>query len=244
MRCFYDLHMHSCLSPCGDADMTPYNLVNMAAIKELNVIALTDHNTCGNCESAMKAGIEAGVMVIPGMELCVSEEAHIVCLFPDLESAMSFDKYVYDRMPDIKNKEEIFGEQLLMDSEDNILGKKNKLLLTAADISISDVSELIDGYGGVCFPAHIDRDSYSILSVLGDFPSDLNFTAAEITSKADRKTLFKEYPILSEIFILTDSDAHYLENISEPVYTMELSKMSPGGVIDLIRRGGLSGPSG
>ena len=90
MKIAYDFHIHSCLSPCGDKDMTPQNIANMAKIMGYNAIALTDHNTCGNCEAIMKVGAEIGLTVIPGMELCSSEEVHLVCLFPELKMAKRF----------------------------------------------------------------------------------------------------------------------------------------------------------
>ena len=89
--------------------MTPYNLVNMAKLLGLDIIALTDHNTCENCASAIKAGEAIGLTVIPGMELCTSEEVHVVCLFPDVESAMEFSDYVISSMPPVKNRPDIFG---------------------------------------------------------------------------------------------------------------------------------------
>ena len=51
MKLYCDLHLHSCLSPCGDEDMTPNNIVNMAKLKGLSCIALTDHNTARNCRA-------------------------------------------------------------------------------------------------------------------------------------------------------------------------------------------------
>ena len=128
---YYDLHMHSCLSPCGDDNMTPANLVGMAAVKGLDVIALTDHNSCKNCPAAMKHGEEYGVIVIPGMELTTSEEVHVVCLFPTLDDALSFDAYVYDHILPIKNKEHIFGRQQIMDAQDYVIGNVERLLISA-----------------------------------------------------------------------------------------------------------------
>ena len=106
--------------------MTPYNLVNMAAISELDFIALTDHNTCKNCPAAYKAAQEAGITLICGMELCTSEEIHIVCLFPNLQSAMEFDKYIYTLLPDVENKPEIFGEQLILNETEDPGGKRER----------------------------------------------------------------------------------------------------------------------
>ena len=45
MKLYYDLHLHSCLSPCGSDDMTPADLAAMCALAGLDVVALTDHNT-------------------------------------------------------------------------------------------------------------------------------------------------------------------------------------------------------
>ena len=99
MKLYYDLHLHSCLSPCGDNDMSPYNLANMAKLLGYDIIALTDHNSCENCESVIKLGKEIGLTVVPGMELCTAEEIHNVCLFPTLEKAMERDT-AYGNMAD------------------------------------------------------------------------------------------------------------------------------------------------
>ena len=213
MKLRYDFHLHSCLSPCGDNEMTPYNLVNMARIMGLDAVALTDHNTARNTPAAVKAGKEAGLLVLPGMELCVSEEAHIVCLFGEIEQALDFSAYVEERLPDIPNRPEIFGEQRLMDGEDHVTGLYDKLLLTAADISVEEVHALVGRYGGISFPAHIDRDSYSVVSALGTFSSTWGFSAAELTRHADEAAYRTRYPQLCGCTILRNSDAHYLEDI-------------------------------
>lgn len=225
MELNYDFHLHSCLSPCGDNDMTPYNLVNMAKIMGLDVIALTDHNTCLNCPAAMKAGEEAGILVIPGMELCTDEEVHVVCLFSNLENALDFSAYVRERIPPVENREKIFGEQLIMDERDNVIGKENLLLTTAADISLDKVPELVKSFGGVAFPAHIDRSSYSVISNLGMIDEYMGFTTAEITKDADKNDYIKKFPVLEKMNILTSSDAHYLENIG-----------SAGGKINVVEQ--------
>ncbi len=237
MKIYYDLHMHSCLSPCGDNDMTPYNLVNMAAINGLQMIALTDHNSCRNCKSAIEAGRDAGILVIPGMELCTSEEVHIVCLFPDLNSADAFNQYVEMHTPPIPNRPEIFGDQFIMDAEDKILEIHDTLLVTATDISIETVPELIQSFNGACFPAHIDRSSYSVLSNLGSFPDHLGFTCAEITKNGDIQTLAEQNPILNSIPLFLDSDAHYLENIYEAGAWIDLERLSPRALIEAINSG-------
>ena len=185
----YDLHIHSCLSPCGDDDMTPNNLVGMAALSGCQVIAVTDHNSCKNAGAVMRAGEEAGLLVLPGMELCTAEEAHVVCLFETLEGAMAFDGYVYDHMPHVKNKPEIFGQQRILDENDELVGLEENLLLVSSFIGVNEVLALAESFGGVAFPAHVDRDSYSVLASLGAIPPEAGFAAAEVTRGCDLEAL-------------------------------------------------------
>ena len=205
MKLYYDFHLHSCLSPCGDNDMTPYNLVNLAKIFGYDIIALTDHNSCKNCESAMKIGEKIGITVVPGMELCTSEEIHNVCLFPTLESALAFSDYIYSTLPPIPNREKIFGEQLIMDDADGVLGKEEILLTTASSISVSDLNELVDKFDGVCYPAHIDRNSYSIISALGNFPIEVESRCFELTPNAKAEEYLEKYPATKGRLIIRSS---------------------------------------
>lgn len=235
MKLYYDFHLHSCLSPCGDNEMTPYNLVNMAKILGFDIIALTDHNTCRNCRAAVKVGEKIGLPVIPGMELCTSEEIHVVCLLPDCDAADAFGAYIRETMPSVKNRPEIFGDQRVMDDADTILDTEDLLLTTASSISIIDVPALVRAYGGVCFPAHIDRSSFSVLSSLGDFPPELDVTAFELTPSAKEEDYLEKYPATRGKLILRDSDAHYLENMLLPAHAIDLPAPTPQAVIDFIR---------
>lgn len=216
MRIAYDFHIHSCLSPCGDKDMTPQNIVNMAKIMGYEAIALTDHNTCGNCEAVVRIGKELGITVIPGMELCTSEEVHVVCLFPDCQKANEFSDYVYSTLPPVKNKPNIFGEQIKMDENDETVGYEEKLLITASGISCARAVEVVKSFGGICYPAHIDRSSFSILSNLGTIDESFGFTCAEIFDLSKEEELKQNHPYLNNIKIISDSDAHYLENMRIP----------------------------
>ena len=216
MKLVYDFHIHSCLSPCGDKDMTPLNIVNMSKIMGYDAIALTDHNSCRNCEAAVKAGKEIGLTVIPGMELCTSEEVHIVCLFPDCKRAMEFSDYIYSTLPPIKNKASVFGEQTIMDEKDEITGCEERLLITASGLSCAKAVNTVSQYGGVCYPAHIDRSSFSILSNLGTIDESYGFTCAEVYDMSALDKLKEKHPYISSLKILTDSDAHYLENMRIP----------------------------
>lgn len=221
MRLSYDLHLHSCLSPCGDADMLPSNIVGMAALKELDVIALTDHNSCRNCAAVMQLAEAYGVLAIPGMELCTEEEVHVVCLFPSLEAAEEFEVLVDQAMPPFPNRPDIFGRQQIADCDDNIIGEVPHLLINAAAIRFDDVHQLIAPFGGVIIPAHIDKSSNSLLSNLGMIPQDSRFVCYELAHPEKRAELEQQHPFLRSCRMITDSDAHYLQHIHEPEFFLE-----------------------
>ena len=232
----YDLHTHSCLSPCGDGDMTPNNLVNMAMLSGCDIVALTDHNTARNTPAAVKVGEEAGILVIPGMELCTSEEAHVVCLFSTVEGALDFDSYVQKNIPDIKNRPDIFGQQLILNENDEEIGTIDKLLITSSFITANEVYELVKKYGGTAFPAHVDKNSYSLIASLGAIPDEAGFKAVEITRKADINRLLLTNPEIVGKMILTDSDAHYLENMSETFPWIELPERSAEALVAALNK--------
>lgn len=234
MKYFYDLHIHSCLSPCGDMDMTPNNITGMAKLLGLDFIALTDHNTVLNCAAAIEAGERNGVMVIPGMELTTSEDIHAVCLFPSLEKALEWNEFVDSKRIKVKNRPEIYGRQVIMNGNDEETGEIEHLLLPATSISIMTAKKEAERFSGICFPAHIDRDSYSVLSVLGEIAPECGFTTAELADISLLPQLLQRHPILGEMNIVTDSDAHYLENMREAENTMELDELTAEAVIKFL----------
>lgn len=227
---YYDLHLHSCLSPCGDNDMTPNNLLNMSLLKELDLIALTDHNSCKNCPALLEAAKGTGIWVIPGMELTTAEEIHMVCLFPKLENAMEFDQYVYEQLADLANDPAIFGDQLILDAQDEPVGTVEKLLVNATSIEISQLPELVKQYEGICYPAHIDRSSYSVLSNLGFLPPECGFTTLEVAKPEAFFANEANQGYRESYQILTSSDAHYLEQISEREHCIHLESLDFEGL--------------
>ena len=231
----YDLHIHSCLSPCGDDDMTPANIAGMAAVKGLDVIALTDHNACRNCPAFMAAAEENGGLAIPGVEINTSEEVHAVCLFPTLEAAIRFDGYVYERLMKFPNKAEIFGKQQIYNQQDQVEAEEENLLINSVDISFDRLWDLTISYGGVMFPAHIDKNANSLIANLGFVPPDSKFAAAEVKDLKKLHKLRKENPYLEHCRIISNSDAHYLEDINEPDLTIQVREKSVDGVLDALR---------
>ncbi len=221
-RYYYDFHLHSCLSPCGDEDMTPNNIAGMATLCGLNLVALTDHNTCRNCPAFYEAAKRNGIIPIAGMELTTMEEIHVVCLFEQLEDAMSFDAEVADRLMKITNRPEIFGEQLILDENDEVIGHIDDLLINATDIPIDAVPALVTKYNGVCFPAHIDRDSNGIIAMLGLFPDTPYFGIVELHDTDKLPPLAERFPMLNDKLVVSGSDAHYLDQMRDKAAYLEL----------------------
>ena len=187
MKLYYDFHIHTALSPCGNKDMTPNNIVNMACISGLNCIAITDHNSYLNIESCMTVveNNSLDLIIIPGMEVETIEEFHVICLIPSIEKMKVFGEIVKSRQNKIVNNEKIFGKQIILDSMDNEIASCENLLITPTNIDIYELIELTKKYDGIAIPAHIDRNSYSIITNLGFIPDDLDISLVEFSKNAN-----------------------------------------------------------
>lgn len=216
MKFFYDLHIHSNLSPCGDEDMTPNNIINMAFIKGLNIVSITDHNSIRNYPALKKIAQKRNIELIPGIEVTTREEVHLLCYFKNYEDGIKVDEIIYNSLPDIKNKPKIFGEQNIMDEDDKVIGHVEKLLLSSSSYSISEIFDIVKNNDGIVIPAHIDRQSYGILGVLGFIPEILSINYVEVSNEKmiDEK-------ILDKYTIIKNSDAHRLSDISEKLNYFE-----------------------
>jgi PHP family Zn ribbon phosphoesterase len=236
LKVYYDLHIHSSVSPCADNDMTPNNIVNMSILKGLDAIAITDHNTCANVEAVIECSKDTGLLVIPGMELETSEEIHVVCLFPDVKSAAHMQNFVYTNLPNIKNKEKIFGEQLILDQADELVRKEERLLLTSTSISINEVFDIVvNNLKGVAIPAHIDRPANSILATFGVMPEDINIKCVEVSKKSNEELILSKDRRIREMNRIFSSDAHYLGNINERENFVDVDFLSINNVIKALR---------
>lgn len=218
----YDLHIHSCLSPCADNDMTPANIAGTATLAGIQIMALTDHNSVKNCPSFFKACKAYGVIPIPGMELTTAEDIHVVCLFDGLEQALAFGEEVDSKRVKIPNRTDIFGDQFIMDENENIIGTDEFILPNATQISIDEAPGIVKKYNGVCYPAHIDRQANGIIATLGTFPDYPPFRCAELHDKEKIAEHIEKYPILSDKRIVISSDAHYLWDIRDADATVEI----------------------
>ncbi|MCL2018696.1 MAG: PHP domain-containing protein [Oscillospiraceae bacterium] len=236
----YDLHIHSCLSPCGSDESTPSNVAGLASLLELDAVALTDHNTCRNCPAFFKAAEivsqtgEHEIIPIAGMELTTEEEIHVLCLFAELKAAMDFDEYVYSLLLPIKNDTTIYGRQLIMNESDIIIGEVENCLINSVSLDLYSLSGEVKSRGGVIIPAHIERAAFSLISSLGFVPDDCGFNCVEIRYKEAVENLKEKHEYLRECKIIHNSDAHFLEELSLPENKLRVTKRSAKGVLDAL----------
>lgn len=218
---YYDFHIHSCLSPCADDDNTPNNIAGMASLCGLDIVALTDHNSCKNCPAFFEACERYGIIPVAGMELTTSEDIHVICLFETLDKAMEFDNEVYSRRTLVENRTDIFGNQLILDGDDNLISTEKYFLSNATSVSLDEAPELVKSFGGICYPAHIDRQANGIITVLGAFPETPYFNNIEINRKEKANEYIKNYG-LDGRRVLISSDAHYLTDMRDKENYIEI----------------------
>lgn len=211
----YDLHMHSCLSPCADNNMTPALIAGMSKLAGLDVMAVCDHNSAENLPAAKKACDAYGLRLLCGIEVTTAEEIHVLCYFKSLEAAVLAGRIFYDSLPDIPCDEKIYGEQLIVNEDDEEIGRLTKLLTNATSFDIYDTFNLAREYGGIAVPAHIDKDSYSVLSVLGIMPEDLPLSAVEVKFPERLQSLIDRGQLTAPREVLHSSDAHIMEDIAK-----------------------------
>jgi len=239
---FYDLHIHTALSPCANDDMTPNDIVGMAILNGLDLIAVTDHNAFSNVESVIKAAKAAQtrsgaeLIVLPGIEVSTAEEVHVVCLFPDLETAYGFERDLEPYFSPLANRVDIFGHQFIYNENDNILGEVERMLIAPSIVTFDELYNLTKKHGGAFIPAHIDRDSFSVISNLGFLPPHLDINTIEVSIRGvENKFVETNINRYFDKKIIFSSDAHQLWSISERENSIMLPERSAKAAIDFLR---------
>lgn len=230
-----DLHIHSCLSPCASSDMTPNNIVLMARLKGLDAIAVCDHNHTGNLKAVSELAKAEGILLIPGLELETSEEVHLLCYFSSLNSILQLQSELNRHYQYIPNREDIFGPQWILDEKDEPQEKIDFLLTASANLDLYQAVSLIRSFGGVPVPAHVDRESYSILSNLGSIPQELSLNTLELSRYTTQERFVQEHPEYTEKKFITSSDAHDLGMILERSAFFELEELSAACLIEKLK---------
>jgi len=221
-----DLHIHTVLSPCGDLDMSPSMIIDQALIKELDIIGICDHNSTKNTIVCKEIGKRNNIFVMMGAEVTSKEEVHCLCFMPDEEKLTEFQEYLDLHINQKKNKPKFFGNQFVVDSRENILEEEELLLIQSINQDIYQISEKVESLGGIFIPAHVDAHRNSLGSQLSFIPDDLKFDALEIVQKQHMKEYTKKYKIPKNTFIISSSDAHYLNDIAKRYTKFDLDELN------------------
>jgi PHP family Zn ribbon phosphoesterase len=221
-----DLHIHTILSPCGDLEMTPRPIVAQAKERGLHIIGITDHNNTRNSAEVQKTGNREGIFVLCGAEVTTKEEVHCLAFFETPEQLAEFQQFLDANLPPIKNDEEKFGYQLIINEDEEILGNEEYLLINAIKKSINEVADEVERLGGIFIPAHIDKMQNSVLSQLGFLPPDLKVNALELSKNTDKSVFLKRNAYLSKYFFIQSSDAHYPKDIGCVYTELEMDDLS------------------
>jgi len=210
-----DLHIHSCLSPCADLTMSPRRIVEKAVERHLDIIAICDHNSAENTNAAVVVGKEHHITVLPGMEINSVEETHLIALFDRVTPLLKLQKTVYKHLPPGKNREEIFGEQIIANEKDEVEGFNQRILSGAVSITLKELVERIHFLGGLAIAAHIDREVFGIIGQLGFIPENLELNALEISARMTPPQAKKLFPGIEKFPLISSSDAHFLDEIGK-----------------------------
>ena len=232
MKIKADLHIHSALSPCASLEMAPAAIVQRARELGLDLIAVTDHNSVENGFYAAALGKKAGIHVLFGMEAQTSEDVHCLCLFADRRQAERFNERVYSLLPDVPNNPDFFGDQVVVDEQDNIVRQEAKLLLNALKISVAELIELVRRHEGSCIPAHVEASPFGLLVNLGMVPRELAGAILEISYAARAEMVVKANPALSANPLISNSDAHFLKDIGRACTVFTARDASLPALID------------
>lgn len=236
LQCWADLHIHTALSPCASNEMTPLTIIEKSVTVGLKLIAITDHNSSCNVAAVQEASKNYPLEVIPGIEVQSKEEVHLVCLFPDIKKCFKFQKIVDNNLPQVKNKEQFFGEQIIFDLTGKPVGQEEKMLLNSVTLTIDEIFFWVKKYAGICIPAHIDRPSYSLLANLGTLPR-LDYPAFEVASIENIAALKTQFPELNDYSIICNSDAHYPDMIGRGKTLFKINTKSFKEVINALAAG-------
>ncbi len=232
-----DLHVHTCLSPCGDVILSPRRVVAEARSRGLEIVAITDHNSAGNAAAAMRAAEGTGVKVLPGLEICSSEEVHVLAVFDAPEAALALQEEVY-RGISAANSPEIFGLQVIANERDEVERYEEKLLIGATDLTVGEAVDRIHDLGGLAIASHVDREGFGIIGHLGFIPSDVRFDALEISGMAGEQEagrLIREYPMYE---FIRSSDAHAPAEVGKESTRFLLEEPTCGELRKAFRREG------
>jgi PHP family Zn ribbon phosphoesterase len=217
-----DLHIHTCLSPCADWDMSPRKIIRRSREVHLDLIAVCDHNSAENTEAVMREGLRHGVCVVPGLEICSREEVHVLALFGELKQALALQELVYAHLPG-ENRPELFGHQIVATESDEVLAENPRLLIGATGLGLAEIVRATHYLNGLSLAAHVDRPANGIIQQLGFIPTDLDLDGVEVSYRLPLDGIRETLPVIGALPCITSSDAHFLEDIGKVYCILQMA---------------------
>jgi len=221
-----DFHIHTVLSPCASLEMSPINIIDKAKENKIDIIGITDHNSTKQCKITKEIGEKKGVYVLCGAEITTIEEIHSLTFFENLVKLEEFQKFIDKVQPDIKNDVNIFGYQLVVDEQENIIEEEERSLFASLNVSIDDLADVVHQLGGLFIPAHIDRQRFSIISQLGFVPFDIKADLFEISKNTTSEAILAKFQYLDKFNFIQNSDSHFLDTIGSIYNLLELDEIN------------------
>ena len=163
-----DLHAHTTAS---DGDLTPTELVQLAAEIGLGALAVTDHDTVAGIPEALRAAAEVGIPFAPGVEISAEFEPgtmHILGYFVDHTNVRLLE--VLEELRggrDVRNRKiirrlnelglEVTIEEWEAEAGEESVGRPQLAKILAEKGYVTDLQEAFDKYLAKGAPAYVDR---------------------------------------------------------------------------------------
>lgn len=234
-----DLHIHTVLSPCADIEMSPVVIINKAKEKSLDIIGITDHNSTLMAPIIKEIGEREGVYVLCGAEVTTIEEVHVLAFVEGSNALSLLQDYLNKYLIKVPNNVDVFGYQLVVNEAEEVLYQEENLLIGAIEQSLDQVEEFVHSLGGIFIPAHIDKNSNSLLSQLGFLPFGLNVDALELSARCVPETFIADNSYLARNNFICSSDAHYIEDIGKCSTLLNIDTLSFVAIKEAIKRCGV-----
>ena len=230
-----DLHVHTCLSPCGDLEMSPQKIAAQAHTANIGIIAICDHNSAENVPAVTRAAETRNLVVLPGMEVCSREEIHVLAIFENLDSAFEMQSTLYAHLPG-KNDPDVFGLQVVANEYDEVVLLEDRLLIGAVDLPVEVIVSEIHRLGGAAIASHIDRENFSVISQLGFIPDALRFDALELSSNIQEREAKERFARYARFPFVRNSDAHFLKDVGTNTCDYVLDRPTLSEILKALRR--------
>ncbi len=208
-----DLHIHTALSPCAETEMLPPLIVEVAIAAGLDLIAITDHNSCENAGAVIEAASGTGLRVIPGLEAQTAEGVHVLCLFDNVDHALAMQASVYGEFPKLPPDEKHFAQQFVVDKDGEFVRFCREFLSLPCGMDIDDLYTRVQDLGGLIIPSHIDRKESGLCGVLGYVPDSPPFDALEVSHNTTPSLARERFLGIGDTTVIANSDAHWLAAI-------------------------------